>query len=164
LQKIFAKIFYIKGGYMKKFKRTDRHRISGFSLIEVIITITIIAILSIISGPIYRSYSDKATMAEGYALLGTIRAAQEAYREDTGTFLHGDNSSSKKWLVETCNDEVLGIDARHNKYYTSFRCGSNWSAGGIVYTGDCVNKFVAIAVGPTNLTMAYNTTSGVSML
>ncbi|MBQ3835041.1 MAG: prepilin-type N-terminal cleavage/methylation domain-containing protein [Elusimicrobia bacterium] len=143
---------------MKKIKKRK-----GFSLIEVIITITIIAVLSMISGPIYKSYSDKATMAEGYALLGTIRSAQEAYFNDTGYFLHGSYSSGKGGA--TCNEEVLGIDARHNKYYTSFNVAidkSPWFNNNTTHHG-CISGFYATVDGPVVLKMLYLTTSGVTM-
>ncbi|MBQ3834174.1 MAG: prepilin-type N-terminal cleavage/methylation domain-containing protein [Elusimicrobia bacterium] len=145
---------------MKKIKKR-----LGFSLIEVIITIMIIAVLSMISGPIYRSYSDKAILTEGYALLGTIRSAQENYYNDTGTFLYYTNCSAGSIVGgngTTCKEDVLGIDARHNKYYTTFT-EAMWlgSHAGIDY------RFQAVAFGKAayqNLTMHYNITSGVTML
>ncbi|MBQ3835042.1 MAG: prepilin-type N-terminal cleavage/methylation domain-containing protein, partial [Elusimicrobia bacterium] len=77
----------------------------GFSLVELIITIMIIIILSLISGPIYKSYALKAKEAEGYALLGAIRSAQDNYYRTYRTFYH-------TYGAYTCNNEVLGIDAR----------------------------------------------------
>ncbi|MBQ3834701.1 MAG: prepilin-type N-terminal cleavage/methylation domain-containing protein [Elusimicrobia bacterium] len=116
----------------------------GFSLIELVITIMIIIILSLISGPIYRSYSLKAKEAEGYALMGTLRSAQENYYRQYRQFYY--NSSL------TCNNEVLGIDARHNKYFTSFK---------INYLGSNTYSFYAYIKGNKgvkNFYMDYNLT------
>ncbi len=99
----------------------------GFTLVELVITIAIVIILSVISVPIYRGYTDKAKMAEGYALLGLICSAQKNYYSEYGLFLV-DTSSSAGSNLYTCNDEVLGIDARSNKYYTYFTTGT-WNAG-----------------------------------
>ena len=51
----------------------------GFTLVELVITIAIVIILSVISVPIYRGYVDKAKWSEAYALLGMIYSAQKNY-------------------------------------------------------------------------------------
>ena len=138
---------------------------SGFSLIEVVVTVTIIVILSIISGPIYRSYSDKATMSEGYALLGTIRSAQEAYYNDTGWFMMDGYVNPGGFSGNPLRvAEVFGIDARHNRYYTAFLVGTNYNDGTTnrTYSNYTVG-FCAQAFGPNTLSMVYSLTTGVTM-
>lgn len=136
---------------------------AGFSLMELVITVTIIIILSAISGPIYKSFSSKAHLAEAYALLGTIRSAQEAYFNDRNYYLYQGCSSSGAWNVPTCNEEVLGIDARTNKYYTCFYVGySDGYTHGILQGAGYYNRgFYAIALGKQSVTMLYNRTLGV---
>ncbi len=94
----------------------------GFTLVELVITIAIVIILSVVSVPIYRGYTDKAKMAEGYSLLGLILSAQKSYFSEYGNFLKSVNSSSGADKF-TANETVLGIDARGNKYFTSFFVG-----------------------------------------
>ena len=96
--------------------RNDRR--CGFTLIEMIITITIIIVLSTISVPIYKNYQEDAILAEAYVLLGTIREAQKNYYSEWGNFLTMTRCSGGKGF--TNNEEVLGIDARGNKYFTWF--------------------------------------------
>ncbi|MBQ3834547.1 MAG: prepilin-type N-terminal cleavage/methylation domain-containing protein [Elusimicrobia bacterium] len=86
----------------------------GFTLVELVITIAIIIVLSSISVPIYKSYVKNAKISEGYILLGTIRDAQKQYKAEYGRFFYSRH---------TCNDTVLGIDARANKYFTFFSAG-----------------------------------------
>ena len=95
----------------------------GFTLVELVITIAIVIILSMVSIPIYKSYTYKAKMSEGYALLGVIFSAQKAYFSEYGRFLHSKQSSggNNRW---TCNETVLGIDARGNKYFSYFNVNS----------------------------------------
>ncbi|MBQ3833932.1 MAG: pilin [Elusimicrobia bacterium] len=100
-----------------------KRKTKGFTLVELVITITIVVILSSISVPIYKSYTKEATMAEGYSLLATIREAQLSYRAEYGNFLRGEHSSQKDWHTYTCNEEVLGINGRLNKYFTWFKVG-----------------------------------------
>ena len=96
----------------------------GFTLVELVITIAIVIILSVVSVPIYRGYMDKAKLSEGYALLGTILSAQKNYFSEYGNFLddgNGTPTGSTSWY--TCNEPILGIDARGNKYFTWFHAG-----------------------------------------
>ena len=129
----------------------------GFSLMEVVITVTIIIVLSAISGPIYKSYANKAELAEGYALLGAIRSAMDNYYADYGYYV---NRSAYYGGVSTYTayDEVLGIDARPNRYYSWFGTNANdvhW------YAKYC---YTAIVKGtPKNITMIYNRTTGVTV-
>ena len=101
-------------------KTLGHDRQCGFTLVELVIVIAIVIILSVISVPIYRGYVDKAKWAEGYALLGTILSAQKAYYSEHGNFLAADHSEGSFSGYE----KVLGIDARGNKYYTSFHYSS----------------------------------------
>ena len=100
---------------MKKLKIKQKSNRSGFTLVELVITIAIVIILSVISVPIYRNYVDKAKWAEGYALMGTIISAQKTYYSEYGNFWKQNNN------VFTSYNESLGIDARGNKYFTGFR-------------------------------------------
>ncbi len=93
-----------------------KRKLKGFTLVELVITIAIVIILSVISVPIYRGYVDKAKMSEGYALLGTILSAQKSYYSEHGNFY----SWPGYW---TEYNTVLGIDARGNKYFTFFNAG-----------------------------------------
>lgn len=114
----------------------------GFSLIEIVITVMIIVILSLISGPVYNTYAKKAKESEGYALLGTLRSAEEHYYRQYKQFY----SQS----AFTCNNDVLGVDVRHSKYYTSFAISyMSGHVGFIAYTR---------ANGAKNLQMTYNLT------
>ncbi len=124
-------------------KTLGHDRRFGFTLVELVIVIAIVIILSVISVPIYRGYVDKAKYAEGYALLGQILSAQKAYYSEHGNFLHSYDTikegGSNRW---TCNDEVLGIDTRGNKYFTWFYPGN---------TSDVKIALQAAVIKPTEL-------------
>ncbi len=131
--------------------------LKGFTLVELVITIAIVIILSVISVPIYRGYVDKSKMAEGYSLLGIILSAEKAYYSEYGTFLHDEATSTGNGKISS-TEWVLGIDARGNKYFTSFIVGSAYD--GIPY------KFLAIAYPAeeikdcAGLALTYDVTSG----
>ena len=137
-------------------------RLKGFTLVELVITIAIVIILSVISVPIYRGYVDKAKYAEGYALIGLIISAQKNYYSEYGNFLDEEWTGVLSGKF-TDNHPLLGIDARGNKYFTAFRpC--------CVYGNDKLNieiqGFITLPTelkdssGKNYLGFLYNITSG----
>ena len=136
-------------------------RLKGFTLVELVITIAIVIILSLVSVPIYRNYIDKAVYTEGHALLGTILSAQKAYYSEYGKFFISRNNGS----TMTSYEPVLGIDARGNKYFTKFE------AGAAPTTFDYTYSFYAETYKPDEyrqnglrqISLWYNITSGVTM-
>ena len=111
---------------MKKSKKR-----TGFTLIEMVITIVLIATLSAISVPLYKQHTKRAKLAECYTLLASIRDAELMYRSEHSNFYQ---------FGYTANEKVLGINASSNKYFTWFR----------VYVGltdSLSNKFIAAVTG-----------------
>jgi type IV pilus assembly protein PilE len=86
-------------------------KIKGFTLVELVIVIVIVAILSIVAVPIYRGYVRRSIATEGKTLLGSILTAEKVYLAEFANY---------KVLDETTLDEELEIDTRANKYFTSF--------------------------------------------
>ncbi|MBQ3834858.1 MAG: hypothetical protein II816_05020 [Elusimicrobia bacterium] len=124
----------------------------GFSLTELVITISIIIILSAIVGPIYRSYASNARLSEGYALAGTIRSAQDQFFSEHNYYYWN--------FTYTCYDETLGIDARPNKYYTAFRPGTD------IWGGNTQNKWFRtdiIGKGVPTIIYIHSRTSGTTV-
>ncbi len=56
-----------------------RMRLSGFTLIELIIVVAIIAILAAIAIPVFRGYLMRSKASEAYTVLQGIREKEEAY-------------------------------------------------------------------------------------
>ena len=126
-------------------KKSQIKKRKGFTLVELVITIVIVIVLSMIAGPIYKGYGYKAKQAEGYALLGTIRSAQEAYFNEYGYFFQTKNTY-------TSYNVVLDIDARMNLYYTWFSVNIADKSYGYE------EGFLAVVQGENQkpLTMVYN--------
>jgi prepilin-type N-terminal cleavage/methylation domain-containing protein len=61
---------------------TDR----GFTLIELMIVVVIIGVLATIAGTAYRRYMDSGRSSEAMAVLGEIRAKEEAYRAEFNAY------------------------------------------------------------------------------
>jgi prepilin-type N-terminal cleavage/methylation domain-containing protein len=58
----------------------------GFTLVEMLIVVAIIAVLSVVAGTAYRRYMDAGRTTEAYGMLGEIRAREEAYRAEFSSY------------------------------------------------------------------------------
>ena len=63
-----------------------RLRKHGFTLVELMIVVAIIGVLAVVAGTAYRRYMDSGRTAEAMAMLGEIRAKEEAYRAEFSSY------------------------------------------------------------------------------
>ncbi len=61
-------------------------RICGFSLIELLVAVAIVAILASIAIPGYRDYVTRGKLAEAYTNLASQRVKMEQFYQDTRTY------------------------------------------------------------------------------
>jgi len=87
----------------------------GFSLIELMIVVAIIAFLAMVSVPTFTRFLAKAKRAEAYMNLSSIYAAQKAFWAENGKYsdvLHGEGGIG--WKPEG----YKGGGPQENFYYT----------------------------------------------
>lgn len=102
----------------------------GFTLIELMIVIAIIAFLAVISVPSFMRFLAKAKRTEAYMQLSSIYAAQKAYYAEHGTYanqLGGPNSLGWK-------PEGYSGGGAQEKFYYTYGFGSG-SEGQHYFTG-----------------------------
>jgi type IV pilus assembly protein PilE len=63
------------------------HRHSGFTLIELMVTVAIIAILAAIAIPSYTAYITRSKLAEATSALLAMRTKMEQYYQDNRTYV-----------------------------------------------------------------------------
>lgn len=68
--------------------RPSARRRAAFTLVELMIVVTILGILAAVAVPAYISYVYKSKTAEAVGFLGEIKARQESYRSDFGQYVN----------------------------------------------------------------------------
>jgi type IV pilus assembly protein PilE len=98
---------------------------TGFSLIELMIVVTVVSILAAVAVPSYRQYNIKANRSQAAQLLLTISNREEQYLLDARLYI-----------------DILGSSGLNIKQ-------DNWSCGGATST-TCTNAFYTVTVTPTS--------------
>jgi type IV pilus assembly protein PilE len=92
--------------------RERRGQAAGFSLIELMIVVAIIAILAAIAVPIYSTYVTRSKLTEAHNNLSALRVQMEQYFQDNRTYQNGaacgvpmpvtGSNSTVKYFTYTC--------------------------------------------------------------
>lgn len=87
---------------LRQFKKGNRQH--GFTLIELMIAVSIIGILAMISVQAYQDYTIRSQVSEGLTLASAIKASSSEYYQDRGVWPQ--------------NNKALGINTVSGKYVT----------------------------------------------
>ena len=129
--------------------------IKAFTLVEMVIVISIVIVLSLISVPMYKNYVRDAAFAEGYTLLAQIRDAQMTYRDRYGYFLGGNGYA-------TSYNPVLNINGKLNKYFTAFNVNNSAPNEYSFWAWARIPDKMIATYDYSLLMLNYNLTGGVS--
>lgn len=98
----------------------EKHR-KGFTLIEILIVVVIVAILAAISVPIYLEYVKGARAADAQSQIGAIYNAAKMYYQDNDMwpnsideleemgYLTVDESVKRQWTFSISEEEISAI-------------------------------------------------------
>ena len=93
----------------------------GFTLIEVMITVAIIAVLASIAIPNYTDYVRRGQIQEGFSQLSQYRVRMEQYYQDNRSYYSATNAAAGN-----CG---AALPSGGNAQYFTFYCGSAPSTG-----------------------------------
>lgn len=92
---------------------------SGFTLIELMIVVAIIAFLAVIAVPNFLGYVSKAKRSEVYLNLGSIYTAEKAYWAEHGTYSNVLASDGIDWRPEGQTNYTYGFPGTEGVNYVS---------------------------------------------
>ena len=115
-----------------------RYRPLGFTLIEVMITVAIIAILAAVALPSYRDYITRGKLVDATNALSALRARLEQFyqdnrRYDTWTNAGGTTFTSPCSSITSPKDFTVTCSAVAQQTYT-LRASGTGSMNGFTYT------------------------------
>lgn len=99
-----------------------RHQ--GFTLIEVMIVVAIVAILSAIAIPSYNDYVTRSQLTEAFATLSNVRVKMEQYFQDNRTY------------VGACASNLVAPSLARTPHFNFNTCVGNATTFGVTATGD----------------------------
>lgn len=118
----------------------------GFTIIELMIVVAIIAFLSMVAVPTFSKFLAKAKRAEAYMNLSSIYAAEKAYWAEHGTYsdvLSGDGGIG--WQPEGNINYSYGFSGAQGR--NNFIGKLNTPMSGVGNSHADAQGFVAVAVG-----------------
>ena len=111
---------------------TNKSKSPGFTLIELMITVAIVAILASVAIPSYRNYSMRGKVPDATAGLAAKRVKMEQFFQDARTYAGAtagaDDPNSSKYFDFSTKD-AGNADTRTATGYTLFARGKGTMAG-----------------------------------
>lgn len=148
---------------MKRLLKPNKYRprARGFTLIEVMVTVAIVAILAALAYPSYRDYVLRGRIVDATTGLSTMRANMERYFQDNRTYLSIGSYTSPCLVSSTLRmvgTFTLSCDGTYGSVaatgYTLVATGSGTTAG-FIFTVDQSNNRATVGV-PTGWTTCSN--------
>jgi len=90
-------------------KATNLKQQGGFTLIELMIVVAIIAILAAIAIPAYQDYTRRAHASEGLSLASGAKTAVAEYYSSTGSFPNGNSTAGLAAATDIKGNAVKSV-------------------------------------------------------
>ncbi|MBF0499884.1 MAG: type II secretion system protein GspG [Candidatus Riflebacteria bacterium] len=109
-----------------------RHETAGFTLMEIMVVIIVIAVLASVAGPMIGSITDQGKASATKAQMQNIKTALVNFNNDLGKFpFLGLNASDKDQYGTSAENSVLGTNVSSNVLVSNSVTGAGYSNLGI---------------------------------
>lgn len=115
----------------------------GFTLIELMIVVAIVAFLAMVAIPSFKKFLAKAKRTEAYMNLNALATAEKIYWAEHGTY--STDLTAIGWKPEGQTQYTYGFTGSERKNYVTGALNSPISASGVGSAGK--DSFTATAVG-----------------
>jgi len=128
----------------------------GFTLLELMITVAIVAILAAVALPTYRDYVTRGKLTEAHAALGSQRVRMEQYYQDLRTYTGACDAGTVATVSDTQHFTVKCDIGGNGQTYTLTAAGKSGSGvAGFEFTLTEANQRATTAT-PTDWTANAN--------
>lgn len=103
-----------------------RNKSTGFTLIELMVSTAIVAVLSAIALGAYGNYIRSSRLSESFSMLGDYRLKMEQFKQDNRSY------------ADTLNPNICGVALPTSNKYFDFSC--TIAATGAQFTATAANK------------------------
>lgn len=102
------------------------NRKSGFTLMEIMVVIIVIAVLASVAGPMIGSITDQGRTSATKSKLSSLKSAMLAYQSDVGRLPYYGKPKDARNAQKYCADDVLSYDNSEKNVLLSESYG-NWN-------------------------------------
>jgi prepilin-type N-terminal cleavage/methylation domain-containing protein len=104
----------------------------AFTLVELMIVVTVVAILALVAIPLYEQYTIGGIMSEGVTGAGAIKSAEEVYHSENGAY---------GTLAQLTSSNLIGATDLNGKYFQQVDYAATGGAGFVIsVTGGATAK------------------------
>ncbi len=129
----------------------------GFSLVELMVAVAVVAILAAIALPAYNDYVIRGKLVEAHATLADLRVKMEQWFQDNRTYLNGAAcGAAMPGAAQGAKYFAYSCAATANTYTITATGNASQSLSGIAYTVNESNtKATTVAGGSTMASAGY---------
>jgi len=117
-----------------------RRRARGFTLTELMVVVAIVAVLAVLAVWGVRKYITSSKATEAIQMIGAIKTAQEAFREETGVYYDISNTPYP----------AVGLNQKHHWGMPSHPDYAKWQTLGVATPNPVIFGYITRAGSPTD--------------